>query len=243
MRISKCSPAKSSGRDCACLSLDTLSTCKTGHLVYSFLGNLMAVRFNPEERAIDGVPMVVAKGMQTFGGFGALGRSGFSVSRTGTLVWLRAGAQDAGSRLVRVERDGKVSPLSALQDVLQTPRLSPDGRRLAVVVRSGIMTREIRVLDAARPDRIICDDSRRRQPVACVDGQPSPDLRLEPRWASEDLRCIGGWKKASSAAVSPRMQLPRVTLQAGRGRRVCWASTRSSRPAGATYWCIAPENR
>ena len=67
---------------------------ETGHLVYSFLGNLMAVRFNPEERAIDGVPVVVAKGMQTFGGFGALGRSGFAVSRTGTLVWLRAGAQE-----------------------------------------------------------------------------------------------------------------------------------------------------
>ena len=66
---------------------------ETGHLVYSFLGNLMAVRFNLEERAIDGVPVVVAKGIQTFGGFGALGRSGFSVSRTGTLVWLRAGAR------------------------------------------------------------------------------------------------------------------------------------------------------
>jgi dipeptidyl aminopeptidase/acylaminoacyl peptidase len=128
---------------------------QSGHLVYSFLGNLMAVTFDAEKRAIDGVPMAVAKGMQTFGGFGALGRSGFSVSRTGTLVWLRAGAQEAGSRLVRVERDGKVSPLSAPPDVLQTPRLSPDGRRLAVVVRSGVMTREIRVLDASRPDRII----------------------------------------------------------------------------------------
>jgi Tol biopolymer transport system component len=83
------------------------------------------------------------------------GAIGVLVSRTGTLVWLRAGAQEGGSRLVRVERDGKVSSLSAPPDVLQTPRLSPDGRRLAVVVRSGIMTREIRVLDAARPDRII----------------------------------------------------------------------------------------
>ncbi len=38
---------------------------------------------------------------------------------------------------------------------LQTPRLSPDGRRLAVVARSGVMTREIRVLDAAQPDRVM----------------------------------------------------------------------------------------
>jgi eukaryotic-like serine/threonine-protein kinase len=127
---------------------------ETGHLVYSFLGNLMAVKFSVDEGATAGVPAVVARGIQTSSGFGALGRSGFAVSRTGTLVWLRAGADEGKSRLVRVARDGKVSPLSMPPDVLQTPRLSPDGRRLAVVARSGVMTREIRVLDAAQPDRV-----------------------------------------------------------------------------------------
>ena len=126
----------------------------TGHLVYSFLGNLMAVRFDVDKSAIDGVPAVVAKGIQTSSAFGALGRSGFAVSRTGTLVWLRADEDEGKSRLVRVERDGKASPLSTPADALQTPRLSPDGRRLAVVARSGVLTREIRVLDAARPDRV-----------------------------------------------------------------------------------------
>ena len=126
----------------------------TGHLVYSFLGNLMAVKFDPGEREIRGVPVAVAKGIQTSSGFGALGRSGFSVSHTGTLTWLRAGADDTKNRLVRVERNGKISPLSAPADVLQTPRLSPDGRRIAVVARSGVMTREIRVVDATQPDRV-----------------------------------------------------------------------------------------
>ena len=126
----------------------------TGHLVYSFLGNLMAVRFDPAEWTTNGVPVAIAKGIQTSTGFGSLGRSGFAVSRTGTLVWLRAGADEAKSRLVRVERDGKVSPLPVTADGLQAPRLSPDGRRLAVVARSGVMTRDIRVLDAAQPERI-----------------------------------------------------------------------------------------
>jgi serine/threonine-protein kinase len=127
---------------------------ETGHLVYSFLGNLMAVRFRVDEGATSGVPAVVARGIQTSSGFGALGRSGFALSRTGTLVWLRAGPDDGSSRLVRVERNGNVSPLSTRAGALQTPRLSPDGRRLAVVARSGVMTREIRVLDAARPDQV-----------------------------------------------------------------------------------------
>jgi eukaryotic-like serine/threonine-protein kinase len=128
---------------------------ETGHLVYSFLGNLMAVRFDLDKHTIDGVPVAVAKGIQTSTGFGVIGRSGFAVSRTGTLVWLRAGADEGKSRLVRVERDGRVSPLAAPIDALQTPRLSPDGRRLAVAARSGVMTRDIRVLDSVRPDRVL----------------------------------------------------------------------------------------
>ena len=127
----------------------------TGHLVYSFLGNLMAVRFNLDTLMTDGVPFAVAKGIQTSAGFGVLGRSGFAVSPTGTRVWLRAGSDEGKSRLVRVGRNGGVSMLAAPADVLQTPRLSPDGRRLAVVARSGVMTRDVRVLDAAQPERVI----------------------------------------------------------------------------------------
>ena len=128
---------------------------ETGHLVYSFLGNLMAVKYNVDEAEIDGVPALIAKGMQTSSGFGVLGRSHFALSRTGTLVWLRTGADAGKSRLVRVDRTGRAVPLAAPAEILQTPRLSPDGRRLAVVARSGVMTREIRVLDAAQPDRVV----------------------------------------------------------------------------------------
>jgi serine/threonine-protein kinase len=127
---------------------------ETGHLVYSYLGNLMAVRFNPDDRTISGVPAVIARGIQTSTGFGVLGRSGFSVSRNGTLAWLRASADDARSRLVRVDPSGAATALPGAPEVFQTPRVSPDGKRLAMVVRSGVMTREIRVADAARPDRV-----------------------------------------------------------------------------------------
>jgi serine/threonine-protein kinase len=128
---------------------------ETGHLVYSYLGNLMAVKFDIETHTTSDVPVAIARGIQTSSGFGVLGRSGFAVSRTGTLAWLRASPDDARSRLVRVERDGKVSPLSTAVETFQTPRLSTDGRRLAVVARSGIMTREIRVLDASQPDEVL----------------------------------------------------------------------------------------
>ena len=41
---------KSSGRDCACPIIGQAQFMATGHLVYSFLGNLMAVRFDLDER-------------------------------------------------------------------------------------------------------------------------------------------------------------------------------------------------
>ena len=46
-------------------------------------------------------------------------------------------------------------PLAVPAAVMQTPRVSPDGRKLAVVARSGVMTREIRVLELAPPNGIV----------------------------------------------------------------------------------------
>jgi serine/threonine-protein kinase len=126
-----------------------------GYLVYGYLGNLMAVRFDAAKHETLGAPVAVAKGLQTVARSAAPGRAGFAVSRTGTLVWVRATAEDARSRLVRVARSGSYDVMPAAAEVYQTPRLSPDQRRLAVVVRPGVITREIRVLDAARPSRVL----------------------------------------------------------------------------------------
>jgi Tol biopolymer transport system component len=128
---------------------------RSGHLVYSYLGNLLGIAFDVASLRTNGTPVVLAKGVQTQTGFGNLGRSGFSVSRTGTLAMLPSSAEDARSRLVRVDRSGRYSTLAAPPEIYQTPRIAPDGRRLAVVVRPGVMTREIRVLDAARPERVL----------------------------------------------------------------------------------------
>ena len=53
---------------------------ETGHLVYSFLGNLMVVKFDRDKEAIEGVPVPIAKGILTATHYGALGRSSLSVS-------------------------------------------------------------------------------------------------------------------------------------------------------------------
>jgi Tol biopolymer transport system component len=127
----------------------------TGHLVYSYLGDLYAVPFDAQERKTRGVPVAVARGVQTSSGFDALGRSGFALSPSGTLAWVRSTPRDSESELVRVAFDGSViARLKAGSATYQSPRLSPDGRRLAVVVRDGLMTHEIRVLDLLHDDHV-----------------------------------------------------------------------------------------
>jgi Tol biopolymer transport system component len=127
----------------------------SGHLVYSYFGDLFVIGFDAEKGQTRGVPIAVAKGVQTVLGFGNLGRAGFAVSRTGTLIWLPGTTEDVRSRLVRVDRTGRYTPLPAPAEIYQSPRLSPDGRHLAVVVRPGVMTRDIRVLDMLRPEHVV----------------------------------------------------------------------------------------
>ena len=129
-----------------------------GRLVYSYLGDLYAVPFDLETLKTTGVPVAFAKGVQSASGFDQLGRAGFAVSRGGTLAWVRATAEDGNNELVRVDTAGPSTgrrSLGAAAAAYQTPRISRDGRHLAVVVSTGLMTRDIRVLDMAHPDRIV----------------------------------------------------------------------------------------
>ena len=192
----------------------------SGHLVYSYLGNLLAVAFDVDKLQTRGVPTPVAKGVQTISGFGNLGRSGFSVSRTGTLAWLPASPEDARSLLVRVDRSGRHSPFPAPADVYQSPRLSPDGRRIAVVVRPGVITRDIRVLDASKADRVLMT-------LSGGDNQ-------SPAWMGDSRRLTfgsnrDGPQKIYVANVSQRARDPRplfsIDVSAPRNP-ASWALTR-----------------
>jgi len=127
----------------------------TGHLVYSYLGDLYALPFDPEDLRAHGVPVAVTKQVQTLDGPALLGRAGFSVSSGGTLVWIPSTSDDSRRSLVRVDMNRAISTLNAPPAALQTPRISPDGRRLAVVVRSSLMTRDIHVLDFTHPEHTL----------------------------------------------------------------------------------------
>jgi serine/threonine-protein kinase len=101
----------------------------SGHLVYVQGGTLMAVPFDTERLEVTGSPVAAMQNvLQT-----PNGRAFYSVSNTGTLVYVAGGEQQA-RRLVWVNRDGSTQDLPAPPRPYDWPRLSPDGQRVALEI-------------------------------------------------------------------------------------------------------------
>ena len=89
----------------------------------------MAVPFDPQRLTVTGTAVPVVEGVLQSTVNGA---AQYSISATGSLVYVSGGVQSAQSRLVWVSRNGAEQPLAAPAHAYVIPRLSPDGRRVAV---------------------------------------------------------------------------------------------------------------
>jgi serine/threonine-protein kinase len=110
----------------------------SGHLVYAQGGSLMAVPFDPQRQAATGSGVPVVGGVLQSSVSGA---AQYSISATGSLVYVSGDVQAIQSRLVWVNRNGAEQPLATPTHTYQLPRLSPNGRRVAV----GIVEQESHV--------------------------------------------------------------------------------------------------
>jgi Tol biopolymer transport system component len=86
-------------------------------------------------------------------GHRGLGRSRFAAARDGTLVFVPPPSSGGGNRLVWVDRSGRSEPLDDVAAQHQTPRISPDGRRVAVSAVTAILRRDLWLLDPATGNR------------------------------------------------------------------------------------------
>ena len=87
-----------------------------------------AAPFDLEHLQLTGPPAVVLEGIAIYSK--ELGQTQFSVSESGSLVYIPGGLSQR--TLVWVDRQGAVEPLAAPLRIYDDPRLSPDGQRLAV---------------------------------------------------------------------------------------------------------------
>jgi eukaryotic-like serine/threonine-protein kinase len=104
---------------------------RSGHLVYAQGDSLMAVPFDPQRLVVTGTAVPVVKGVlqSPFSGAGQ-----YSLSATGSLVYIAGGVQSAQRRLVWVNRKGAEQPLASPARAYSFPRLSPEGRRVTVAI-------------------------------------------------------------------------------------------------------------
>jgi eukaryotic-like serine/threonine-protein kinase len=104
-----------------------------GYLVFARAGVLFAAPFDAGRLAVTGKEAAVVEGVRR--GSGTIGSAGanYSVSDTGTLVYIPGPLSTIMSRLhlALFDRHGVTEALDVAPGPYQLPRLSPDGRRIA----------------------------------------------------------------------------------------------------------------
>jgi serine/threonine protein kinase len=101
----------------------------TGHLIYAQAGTLTAVPFDLRRLATTGSPVPV---LENVAESTVTGITQYSFSSNGTMVYLSGGLQEVQRKLVWVDRKGAEQTLTAPARAYRTPRISPDGRQVAV---------------------------------------------------------------------------------------------------------------
>ena len=103
----------------------------SGHIVYARGGSLFAVPFDAKSHTVTGQPVKVLEGVMMSRNSGV---ANFDISANGTLVYI-LGQADGGARTLHwVDRTGKSERLALPPRSYLHPRISPDGRRLAIEV-------------------------------------------------------------------------------------------------------------
>lgn len=148
----------------------------TGHLIYTSAGRVLAVPFDPATLSTSGPAFPLAPGVLVTPDAGPF----VAHDGDGTLVMLPASATPPLRReLVWVDRAGAVEPLPVPADAFQTPRLSPDRRRLVVGVRGVFSDLWSYDVETFSPARVSFTAGSNESPVWTPTGQIAFSVPLQ----------------------------------------------------------------
>jgi serine/threonine protein kinase len=156
----------------------------TGHLVFLRRGTLMAVAFDLNRLDITGQPVpAIANVMQAICSTHAVYNTcagQFDISDSGWLTYVTGGiVPDMENSLVWVDQRGNSQPVASFKAPFTSPRLSPDGQRIAYSTRGS--ESRLQVYDLAR-------------------GSESPltgeGNSLFPSWTTDMKRLVFSWWKS-----------------------------------------------
>jgi serine/threonine-protein kinase len=145
----------------------------TGHLVFAREGVVFAVPFDVRRLAVTGTPVPIVEGVRRSNG-DLTGAADFSFSNTGTLVYILGAASTRASQrdIVFVDRKGGVERLPLQAGPYESPRISPDGTRIAFGSDDGKNANIwIYELSGTTSMRQLTIGGRNRFPIWSADGQ------------------------------------------------------------------------
>jgi serine/threonine-protein kinase len=140
---------------------------ESGHIVFAREGSLFAVPFDPVKLRATGPARPVINNVI---GSTNDGRSQFAVSRTGSLVYA-AGTSAAKRTLAWVTRSGVAQTIDVPPHTYEHPRISPDGRHVALTLRDE--DPDVWVLELARRmlTRLTFEQGEEESPIWTPDGK------------------------------------------------------------------------
>jgi eukaryotic-like serine/threonine-protein kinase len=139
----------------------------SGHIVFHRDGSLFALPFDPVKLAAMGPARPVVTNVVSSNGDG---RSQFAVSRTGTLIYA-SGTTAAKRTLAWVTRAGLVQPIDVPMHAYEHPRISPDGRHVALTLRDGDPDVWVLELERRMLTRLTFERGEDESPIWTPDGK------------------------------------------------------------------------
>jgi serine/threonine-protein kinase len=175
----------------------------TGHLVYVHQNTLFGVRFDLKRLEVTGAPVPLLEELASNSTFGS---GQFSFSQSGAFLF-QAGA-GSSLPLVWMDQAGKTEPLITLPGFFLTPRISPDGSRIALIG-----------FEASRGD-IWVYDIQRQTPQRLTFGNASGFLF--PVWTPDGKHLIYGsqgdsyalwWRRADGGGEPVKLIEEKATIR------------------------------
>ena len=174
----------------------------TGHLVYALGGTIFGVPFSTKSLRVSGGPVPVLEGISRAASVNS-GASFFAFSDNGSMVSIPGGVTGAIApvSLAMVNRTGEKKPLPLPSRPYQHPRVSPDGKQVAVEINDGDKDWHIWMyeLSGGTSMRRLTFSGRNRAPVWSRDSQ-----RVAYR-SDRDGDDSVYWQRADGSGVAERL--------------------------------------
>jgi serine/threonine-protein kinase len=166
----------------------------SGNLVYVLGGRILASTFSPDALGLSSASFPIVENVRVSADAGAQ----YAMSDKGAVVYVAAEPANAVRRtLVWVDRQGVETPVPIPPNAFDTPRVSPDGRAIAVTIRD-VMT-DVWTYDLSSPAGVRLGSSERQNmtPVWRPDGRgvtfAVPTSALARRRGDRPLSLAASW--------------------------------------------------